>query len=54
MARGQVLRIVSTDQGSLKTFAAFSKQTDNSLLACGNAGGKFVSMFEKIRTPAGR
>jgi tRNA 2-thiouridine synthesizing protein A len=32
MASGQVLRIVSTDPGSVKDFQAFSKQTGNALL----------------------
>lgn len=33
MTGGQVLRILTTDQGSLKDFAAFAKQTGNELLS---------------------
>lgn len=32
MASGQVLRVLSTDPGSVKDFAAFAKQTGNELL----------------------
>jgi tRNA 2-thiouridine synthesizing protein A len=32
LASGQVLRIVATDPGSVKDFAAFAKQTGNTLL----------------------
>lgn len=48
MARGQVLRIIAPGRDSIKDFEAFSKQSDNPRLACGNAGGKFVLMFKKI------
>ena len=33
MTGGQVLRILSTDPGSVKDFQAFAKQTGNELLA---------------------
>ena len=33
MQSGQVLKILSTDPGSVKDFAAFSKQTGNELLS---------------------
>ena len=32
MASGQVLRVLSTDPGSVKDFDAFSRQTGNALL----------------------
>ena len=32
MASGQVLRVLSTDPGSVKDFAAFAKQTGNEML----------------------
>ncbi len=32
MESGQVLRVLATDPGSLKDFAAFSRQTGNELL----------------------
>ena len=47
MERGQVLRVISTDQGSVKDFEAFSKQTHNPLLSSGEEGGKFVFLIRK-------
>jgi tRNA 2-thiouridine synthesizing protein A len=47
MERGQVLRVISTDQGSLKDFEAFSKQTNNPLLSSGEEGGRFVFLIQK-------
>ena len=47
MERGQALRIISTDQGSVKDFEAFSKQTGNPLLSSGEEGGKFVFVIRK-------
>lgn len=44
MAHGQVLRIVATDPGAVKDFAAFAKQTGNALLAS-NAHGKEFEFF---------
>jgi len=47
MEHGQVLKVISTDQGSLKDFEAFSKQTNNPLLSSGEEGGKFVFLLKK-------
>lgn len=47
MERGQVLKIIATDQGSVKDFEAFSKQTNNPLLSSVEEGGKFVFMLQK-------
>lgn len=47
MERGQVLRIISTDQGSVKDFEAFSKQTGNPLLSSAEEGGKFIFVIRK-------
>ena len=47
MERGQVLKVISTDQGSVKDFEAFSKQTHNPLLSSGEEGGKFVFVIRK-------
>ena len=47
MERGQTLRIVSTDPGSVKDFEAFSKQTNNPLLTSGEEGGKFIFVLKK-------
>ena len=38
MGSGQVLRILSTDPGSVKDFAAFAKQTGNELLSTAEHG----------------
>lgn len=47
MERGQTLRIISTDPGSVKDFEAFSKQTNNPLLSSGEVGGKFIFVLKK-------
>jgi tRNA 2-thiouridine synthesizing protein A len=47
MERGQILKVISTDQGSIKDFEAFSKQTNNPLLSSGEEGGKFVFFLKK-------
>jgi len=47
MERGQILKIIATDQGSVKDFEAFSKQTNNPLLSSAEEGGKFIFMLQK-------
>ena len=47
MSRGQVLKVISTDQGSLKDFEAFCKQTNNPLLSSGEQAGKFIFFLKK-------
>ncbi len=41
MSGGQVLRILSTDPGSVKDFQAFAKQTGNELLASAENNKEF-------------
>ncbi|GIK25387.1 MAG: sulfurtransferase TusA family protein [Candidatus Desulfobacillus denitrificans] len=41
MTSGQVLRIMATDPGSVKDFAAFAKQTGNELLSTAEQGKEF-------------
>ena len=41
MTAGQVLRITSTDPGSVKDFAAFAKQTGNELLSSAENNKEF-------------
>ena len=41
MTSGQVLRILATDPGSVKDFAAFSKQTGNELLSSAENNKEF-------------
>ncbi len=47
MQKGQVLRIIATDPGSVKDFEAFAKQTGNELLESGEESGKFVFRIKK-------
>jgi len=47
VASGQVLKILSTDPGSVKDFAAFAKQTGNELLSTAEAGGEFTFFLKK-------
>jgi tRNA 2-thiouridine synthesizing protein A len=47
MERNQVLKVISTDQGSVKDFEAFAKQTNNPLLSSGEQGGKFIFLLKK-------
>ncbi|MBI4987014.1 MAG: sulfurtransferase TusA family protein [Rhodocyclales bacterium] len=41
MQTGQVLRIMATDPGSVKDFAAFAKQTGNELLSSAENNKEF-------------
>ena len=47
MASGQVLKVVSTDTGSVRDFAAFAKQTGNELLSQSDASGSFVFFMKR-------
>ena len=47
MASGQVLKVVSTDTGSLRDFAAFAKQTGNELLSQTAEGSDFVHILKR-------
>jgi len=44
---GQVLKIIATDPGAVKDFAAFAKQTGNELLSHAEVGGEFVFFLKK-------
>lgn len=48
MASGQVLKVTSTDSGSVKDMQAFAEQTGNALLATEEAGGKFTFYMKKM------
>ena len=45
MKAGEVLRVVATDPGSVKDFAAFAKQTGNQLLAQNELPDKAYEFF---------
>jgi tRNA 2-thiouridine synthesizing protein A len=47
MLSGQVLKVLATDPGSVKDFAAFSKQTGNPLLSSEKAEAEFVFFMKK-------
>jgi len=47
MLSGQVLKVLATDPGSVKDFAAFSKQTGNPLLSSEKADAEFIFFMKK-------
>ncbi len=47
LTSGQVLKVISTDPGSVKDMQAFAKQTGNDLLASAEAGGEFVFFMKR-------
>lgn len=47
LTSGQILKIISTDRGSIADMAAFAEQTGNELLSSSEEGGKYVFMMKK-------
>lgn len=47
MAAGQVLRVASTDPGSVPDMAAFAEQTGHALLSSSREGERFVFFLRK-------
>jgi tRNA 2-thiouridine synthesizing protein A len=47
LGSGQVLKVVSTDPGSVKDMQAFARQTGNDLLSSGEEGKDFVFFLKK-------
>jgi len=47
MTSGQVLKVISTDCGSLKDMAAFAEQTGNPLLSTVEENGEYVFYMKK-------
>ena len=47
MQSGQLLKVISTDQGSLRDFAAFAKQTGNELLDQQTVGKEFIHTLKR-------
>ncbi|MEE9448216.1 MAG: sulfurtransferase TusA family protein [Arenicellales bacterium] len=47
MTEGEVLKIISTDPGSVKDFEAFASQTGNELLSSSEEEGEFHFMMKK-------
>ena len=48
MATGEIVRVMTTDPGSVKDFEAFSKQTGNELLASAEGEGEFHFTLKKL------
>ncbi len=47
MQSGQLLKVIATDQGSLRDFAAFAKQTGNELVDQQTVGKEFVHVLKR-------
>ena len=47
MARGELLRVVSTDAGSVRDFQAFARQTGNDLVEQTTAGADFMHVLRR-------
>jgi tRNA 2-thiouridine synthesizing protein A len=47
LTSGQVLRVASTDSGSIKDMEAFARQTGNELLGSSQEGGGYVFFLRK-------
>jgi TusA-related sulfurtransferase len=47
MQSGEVLKVVSTDPGSMRDFQAFARQTGNELLEQGSAADEFVHYLRR-------
>lgn len=47
MQSGQVLKVVSTDTGSVRDFAAFAKQTGNELVLQETVGNDFIHILKR-------
>ncbi|MFO1328206.1 MAG: sulfurtransferase TusA family protein [Rubrivivax sp.] len=47
MQSGEVLRVVSTDPGSMRDFQAFARQTGNELLDQSSANAEFVHVIKR-------
>ena len=47
MQGGEVLKVVSTDPGSMRDFQAFARQTGNELLEQGPVGDEFVHYLRR-------
>ena len=47
MASGQLLKVVSTDPGSMRDFQAFARQTGNELMDQQAAGADFIHVLKR-------
>lgn len=47
MSSGQVLKVISTDRGSIADMSAFAEQTGNALVSSSEEGGKYIFLMKK-------
>ena len=47
MASGQLLKVVATDNGSLRDFQAFARQTGNELVEQQTVGEEFIHILRR-------
>ena len=47
MRSGEVLKVVSTDPGSMRDFQAFARQTGNDLVAQSTVGNEYVHLLRR-------
>ena len=47
LSSGQILRVVSTDTGSMRDFEAFAKQTGNELVGQSTEGQDFIHILRR-------
>jgi len=47
MQSGELLRVTSTDAGSMRDFAAFAKQTGNELVSQETLGNDFIHVLKR-------
>ena len=47
MSSGQLLRVISTDGGSLRDFEAFARQTGNDLMDQQTVGADFIHVLKR-------
>ena len=47
LASGQLLKVVSTDVGSVRDFQAFAKQTGNELLEQETVGAEYIHVLRR-------
>ncbi len=47
MTTGQVLKVISTDAGSVKDMQAFANQTGNALISTAEEKGEYIFMMQK-------
>ena len=50
VAAGEVLKVLATDKGAVKDFAAFCKTTGNELIEQSEADGTFIFLIRKTGT----